>query len=51
MNLLLASLAWLVIAAVLGLGIYWAAVAHSVWVLLGWIVGFLFLVGVIGCRH
>ena len=50
MNFLFACLAWLVIAFLIGLGIFLAAVKGSIWLLV--IVTLAFIVGVyqIGCK-
>lgn len=49
MNLILASLAWVVIAFVLGLALYLLIAKGTVWLFALAFVGFLVAVGKIGC--
>jgi hypothetical protein len=51
MILLKATLVWLLISIVLGLGIWLLAVKSSPWLLLLWAVGFVLAVARIGCRE
>ena len=51
MKLIYAFGVWLAMGAVLGAGIYLAAVKGSPWLLIVGFAGFVFAVGKIGCAH
>ena len=51
MKLFYAMATWVVMGAVIGLGIFLAVVKGSFWLLLASLAAFIFAVGKIGCAH